>query len=127
MAHSNLQNEENTISSAQMRYLYKIYQISLTKPEVLSADIARKLKVSKPSVVKMLAVLSEKNLIFKKRYGKISITESGIEVAHEYECRIKKLISLIPKMGLSLSEQEVLDSAFVLADTLPEKVWESAE
>lgn len=127
MSLQNIREDTGNISTAQMKYLYKIYQISLTKPEVLSADIARKLKVTKPSVVKMLSVLSEKNLIFKKRYGKISITDAGIQVAHDYECRIKKMMSLIPKMGLPLSEQEVLDSAFVLADTLPEKVWEPVE
>lgn len=37
--------EPEEVTMAQMRYLYKIYQISITKPEILSADIARKLKV----------------------------------------------------------------------------------
>ncbi len=119
------QEELNTLSAAQMRYLYKIYQISLSKPEVLSADIARKLKVSKPSVVKMLAVLSEKKLILKKRYGKISITDSGIRIADEYEQRIQILASLIPKMGLALTDEEITAGAFALADVLPESVWET--
>ncbi len=119
------QEELNTLSAAQMRYLYKIYQISLSKPEVLSADIARKLKVSKPSVVKMLAVLSEKKLILKKRYGKISITDSGIRIADEYEQRIQILASLIPKMGLALTDEEITAGAFALADVLPESIWET--
>ena len=125
MSFAKEQEEVNTLSTAQMRYLYKIYQISLSKPEVLSADIARKLKVSKPSVVKMLSVLSEKKLIFKKRYGKISITDSGVQVAQEYEQRIQTLASLIPKMGLPLTDEEITVGAFALADALPERVWEN--
>ncbi|MBQ9257101.1 MAG: hypothetical protein IJ858_09235 [Acidaminococcaceae bacterium] len=104
MSFAKEQEELCNLSAVQMRYLYKIYQISLSKPEVLSADIARKLKVSKPSVAKMLSVLSEKKLILKKRYGKISITDSGKLIADEYEQRIKMLASLIPKMGLVLTD-----------------------
>lgn len=125
MSFSQEQDELNALSAVQMRYLYKIYQISLSKPEVLSADIARKLKVSKPSVVKMLSVLIEKKLIYKKRYGKITITESGIQIAHEYERRIQKLASLIPLMGLSLTDEEITAGAFALADALPERVCEN--
>ncbi len=125
MSFAKEQDELNTLSAAQMRYLYKIYQISLSKPEVLSADIARKLKVSKPSVVKMLSTLSEKNLILKKRYGKISITDSGIRIAVEYEQRIQTLASLIPKMGLALTDEDIMAGAFALADALPESVWET--
>lgn len=120
-------NEEikPAISPAQMRYLYKIYQISLSKPEVLSADVARKLKVSKPSVVKTLAILSEKKLIFKKRYGKISITEQGVRIAHEYESRIQKLAEMISKMDISLTEEEIIAGAFALADVFSDEAWDS--
>ncbi len=124
MSFAKEQEELCNLSAVQMRYLYKIYQISLSKPEVLSADIARKLKVSKPSVAKMLSVLSEKKLILKKRYGKISITDSGKLIADEYEQRIKMLASLIPKMGLVLTDEEITAGAFALADALPESVWE---
>jgi len=124
MSIENNEKIKPAISPAQMRYLYKIYQISLTKPEILSADIARKLKVSKPSVVKMLLVLSEKNLIFKKRYGKISITEQGVRVAFEYESRIKKLAAMISKMDIALTEDEIIAGAFALADVFPDSAWE---
>lgn len=111
------------MTAKQMRYLYKIYQISTRKPEILSADIARKMHVSKPSVVKMLAVLAERNLIEKERYGKIILTPEGISRAQEFETRIRILISLIPKMGLALNEEEIYASACSLADVLPQSAW----
>lgn len=108
------------MTTAQMRYLYKIYEISTKKPAVLSADIARKLNVSKPSVVKMLAVLSEKQMVVKKRYGKVSITPEGIAEAQRYERNVAKICGLIPRMGLEMSEAELRETACSLVSTLSE-------
>lgn len=91
--------EPEEVTMAQMRYLYKIYQISITKPEILSADIARKLKVSKPSVVKMLSVLRDKKLINKDPYCCVTITPNGIAKAKQFERHILLLVNHISRMG----------------------------
>ena len=115
------------MTAKQMRYLYKIYQLSGQKPEILSADIARKLHVSKPSVVKMLTTLSGQNLVVKEHYGKIKLTREGIDRARAFEKRIRMLTLLIPKMGLDLQAEELYDSACSLADVLPPSAWERLE
>lgn len=107
------------LSKTHLRYLYAIYEESLTDPEVSSAAIARKLKVSKPSVVKMVDVLSEKELITKKHYGKITLTEQGSQIAQKFNEEIKLLVELIPKMGLKLNQADLYASAYLLASTLP--------
>lgn len=59
------------LSGAHLRYLYTIYEISKTTPDVRSASIAKRLRVSRPSVTRMLKVLMDDHLLVKKSYGKI--------------------------------------------------------
>lgn len=107
------------MTAAQMRYLYKIYEISNKKSEVLSADVARKLNVSKPSVVKMLSVLSEKRMVEKEYYGRVNITEKGIEAAKRFEICVNCIKERLPKTGLPLDEAEIHKSACTLVGVLP--------
>lgn len=58
-------------------YLEEIYRFSLTKSEVRVKDIAEKLKVSPPSVVKALRKLHYKSYIIYKKYEGIHLTEDG--------------------------------------------------
>jgi len=109
------------LSKAHLRYLYAIYEESLAAPEVSSAVVARKLKVSKPSVVKMVDILSEKELIVKKHYGKIILTEQGRQIAQKFHEEIRLFVELIPKMGLNLTNDDLYASAYLLASTLPDK------
>ena len=50
------------LSSAHLRYLLAIGQLSQGTGAVSSAQVARALQVSRPSVTRMLTVLAEKNL-----------------------------------------------------------------
>lgn len=116
--------EPEEVTMAQMRYLYKIYQISITKPEILSADIARKLKVSKPSVVKMLSVLRDKKLINKDPYCCVTITPNGIAKAKQFERHILLLVNHISRMGLVLPDREMYSCACAMLDALPASTLE---
>ena len=69
------------LTSSHYKYLLAIYQISKKHPQVSSADVARKLNVSKPSVSTMLTSLVNKGLVAKERYGKVNLTEEGRQIA----------------------------------------------
>lgn len=64
------------LSQAHLRYLLAIGELSQGKAAVSSTQVARVLQVSRPSVTRMLAVLAEKDLVTKERYGKITLTET---------------------------------------------------
>lgn len=74
------------LSQAHLRYLLAIGELSQGKAAVSSTQVARVLQVSRPSVTRMLAVLAEKDLVTKERYGKIILTEDqGRPLAHQLQ------------------------------------------
>ncbi len=103
------------ISSAHLRYLVTIYEISQTVPDVCSASVANRMGVSKPSVARMLGVLMEKQLIVKKLYGKIYLTDQGFLLARNFDRRVRLLTERIPGMGLELTEEETYTAACAIA------------
>jgi len=74
-------------------YLEEIYQLSLLKNEIRVRDIADRLKVSSPSVVKALRRLNKQNYIHYKRYEGINLRYEG-----------KKLGNLLVKRNSVLQE-----------------------
>ena len=60
------------LSQAHLRYLLAIGELSQGKAAVSSTQVARVLQVSRPSVTRMLAVLAEKDLVTKERYGSLN-------------------------------------------------------
>ena len=79
------------LSQAHLRYLLAIGQLSQGKAAVSSAQVARALQVSRPSVTRMLTVLAEKDLVTKARYGKITLTETGAALAHQLQAGLRDL------------------------------------
>lgn len=69
------------LSTAALRYLLAIYQLSDGGRPVRSVDIAGKLSVSPASVAHMLGVLSGEGLIAKKHYGRVQLTGKGVRLA----------------------------------------------
>ncbi|MFT9497836.1 metal-dependent transcriptional regulator [Anaerosolibacter sp.] len=74
-------------------YLEEVYQLSQQKKEIRVRDIAEKLNVSSPSVVKALRKLNKENYVQYKRYEGIHMTEEG-----------KKLGKLLVKRNSILQE-----------------------
>ncbi len=109
------------ISSAHLRYLYTIYEISQTMPDVCSASVASRMGVSKPSVARMLGILMKKQLIVKELYGKIYLTDKGFLLARDFDCKVRLLTERIPKMGLELTEEETHAAACAIAATFLNK------
>jgi DtxR family Mn-dependent transcriptional regulator len=61
-------------------YLEEIYQLSLQKKEIRVRDIAERLSVSSPSVVKALRKLHKKSYVQYRRYEGIYLTEEGMKL-----------------------------------------------
>lgn len=71
------------LSRSAFRYLLSIYQLSNGGSAVRSVDIAKKLSVSRASVVKMLKNLSCEGLIIKEYYGSVRLTSLGVKQANQ--------------------------------------------
>ena len=107
------------LSQAHLRYLLAIGQLSPGKVAVSSAQVARALQVSRPSVTRMLAVLAEKDLVTKERYGKINLTETGADLSRQLQAGLRDLERRLPALGLELDREETAAVAGALAAALP--------
>ena len=111
------------LSQAHLRYLLAIGQLSQGTGAVSSAQVARALQVSRPSVTRMLAILAEKDLVTKERYGKINLTETGAALARQLQTGLQDLERRLPALGLELDREETAAVAGVLATALPERCF----
>ena len=109
------------LTGAHLRYLLAVYELSAEDAAVSSTKIAVQLGVSRPSVTKMLGVLARRELVTRERYGKVSLTEQGTEIACHYRRNIQVLTDRIPALGLCLSREEVYAAAEALAAVLPKR------
>ena len=111
------------LSQAHLRYLLAIGRLARETGAVSSAQVARALQVSRPSVTRMLAILAEKDLVTKERYGKITLTETGAALARQLRAGLRDLERRLPALGLDLDRQETAAVAGALAAALPERCF----
>ena len=114
------------LTATHLRYLLAIYGLAQKKAEVGAAEVAKAVRVSRPSVTRMLGNLMERGLLERERYGKIYLTDTGLLLAKRYSDRVTDLRGRVLQMGLQLTEEEVLETACLLAASLPERVLERA-
>ena len=107
------------LTNTHLRYLLTIYQLSQVRLEVRSASVAEALGVSRPSVARMLAILSEKELVTKEYYGRVTLTDQGAALARRQMEYVRRLALRLPALGLDLSAQEAEEAARALAEALP--------
>ena len=108
------------LSQAHLRYLLAIGRLAREQTAVSSAQVARALQVSRPSVTRMLSILAEKDLVTKERYGKITLTETGAALARQLQAGLRDLERRLPALGLELDQEETAAVAGALAAALPE-------
>ena len=108
------------LTNTNVRYLLTIYHLSQARLEVSSKDIAQTLDVSRASVTSMMSILTDKRLVTKERYGKITLTETGAALAHQLQAGLRDLERRLPALGLDLDREETAAVAGALASVLPE-------
>lgn len=69
------------ISKSQEDYLKAMYVLKMKNGEIRVTDIAQYLNISKPSVTKAINNMKEIGLVNNETYGKIELTELGIDIA----------------------------------------------
>ena len=72
------------LSATQIRYLFAIRELENQQGVVRQGRIAQKLGVSDPSAHKMLLQLERLDLIAKKRYSSVFVTELGRMAMERY-------------------------------------------
>lgn len=71
----------SNVTEGQVKYLVAMYQLKQKKPSIRSVELSRMLGVTRASVNGMVCTLSEAGLVEKERYGHITLTEKGEEMA----------------------------------------------
>ena len=69
------------ISKSQEDYLKAMYVLKMKNGEIRVTDIAQYLNISKPSVTKAINNMKGIGLVNNETYGKIELTEQGIDIA----------------------------------------------
>ena len=111
------------LSQAHLRYLLAIGELSQGKAAVSSTQVARVLQVSRPSVTRMLAVLAEKDLVTKERYGKVHLTDDGCRWARVLASQTDKLAETLQNR-MELSYEEAWKAACAAVSELPRHCFE---
>ena len=111
------------LTSAHLRYLLAIYEVSQTHLDISSRSIAEKLGVTKPSVVRIMNLLMEHGMIVKEHYGKIYMTDRGIWVAKQVDRQLKTILSHFPPVNAPLTEEERLNTALAMTSALPDRIF----
>lgn len=70
---------EKSSESLEM-YLETMYLLELINGKIRSVDIAKHMKVSKPSVNKAVNVLKEQGCLTQEIYGEVHLTDKGREL-----------------------------------------------
>ena len=102
-------------------YLETIYLLEMNHGHAHSVDIAKKLKISKPSVSKAMNQLKKKNLICKEAYGTITLSVKGKKMA-ETIYRNHRIISLYLQRSLGISGQIADENACKMEHILTDEV-----
>lgn len=111
------------LTSAHLRYLLAIYEVSQTHLDISSRSIAEKLGVTKPSVVRIMNLLMEHGMIVKEHYGKIYMTDRGIWVAKQVDQELKTILDHFPPVSGALSDEERFTAALAMTSALPERIF----
>ena len=90
-----------TIKQSAEDYLEAILVVGMTKKNVRSIDIVKKLNLSKPSVSVAMKKLRENGFINMDSEGFITLTDTGREIAEKIYDRHKFISKWLEELGVS--------------------------
>lgn len=89
---------KGNLSESLQDYLETIYIVLQTKPVCRIKDIEQLMCVTKPSIVQAVNILKERDMINKKKYGYITLTGKGDEIASNLYNKHETLRNFIEMM-----------------------------
>lgn len=101
-------------------YIYDIFEILKTAPIARVKDIAKKRDVKLSSVVIAAKSLAEKGLINYQKYGYITLTEKGLDIAKEIENKKKILYKFLTEI-LNVSHESAIRDVHKMEHDLSEE------
>ena len=113
------------ITSSQEEYIKTIYILSKTEKEIRVTDIAKKLKITKPSVNRAIKNLAELNLIKYQTYGEIKIRTKGKELAQKIlkkEDTLKIFLTGVLGIEANKAEEEAISMKHAISQKTEEKL-----
>ena len=108
------------ISKAQEEYLKTMYVLNIKNKEIRVTDIAIQMNCSKASVTKTINNLKEEGLVNYETYGKIELTEKGIDLSKKI-LEAYDIIYVFLKDVLCLTEKEAKKEAEKIKSTIEDK------
>lgn len=111
------------LTNTNVRYLLTIYHLSQARLEVSSKDIAETLAVSRASVTSMMAILCDKCLVAKERYGKVHLTDEGCQWARLLAGQTDKLAETLCNR-MDVSYEDAWKAACAAVSELPRHIFE---
>lgn len=113
------------INEATENYLEAILILEEKDTQVRMSDVAKMLKVSKPSVNKALGVLKDAGYILHQKYGTILLTDEGREYAQKVYNRhklFKRFFVEVLEVEEEIAEEEACHMEHCISDSTMEKL-----
>ena len=104
-------------------YLETIYILSQTSSCVRSIDVADHMGYSKPSVSRAMGILKQAGYVTADKDGFLTLTESGLNLAHKIFERHMVLTRLLTSMGVS--ESTAAEDACKIEHVISEESFEA--
>lgn len=112
------------ISKSQEDYLKAMYVLKMKNGEIRVTDIAEYMEISKPSVTKAINNMKEIALVNSKTYGKIELTQKGIDIAKKV-LEAYDISYVFLKEVLGLTEEKAKKEAEKLKLTMEDETLNS--
>ena len=113
------------LTNSQEEYLKTIYILEKNNTKVRVTDIAKKLKITKPSVNKAINNLKDLNLINYETYGEITLTKEGKNISKEIIKRqdiLKMFLVEVLEIEEKKAEEEAKSMKYSISEETAKKL-----
>lgn len=112
------------IGESGENYLETIVEIEKEAGVVRSAEVAKRLNVSRPSVNRAIGILKEAGMVEQEYYGTVQLTEQGRERANSILTRHRELAKFFTEV-LKVDEKTANEDACRTEHVLSEKTMKA--